>query len=229
MAYTYEYPRPALTVDCVVFGWSDDALKLLLIRRGVEPFAGKWALPGGFVQMEEELEAAAERELQEETGLSSVYLEQLYTFGMPDRDPRGRVVSVAYYALVRDADYLLKADTDAAEAAWFALDQIPALAFDHHVIVEMAIERLRGKIRYKPIGFDLLPEKFTLPQLKNLYDTLLGEFLDRRNFRKKFLSMGLLEELPETQEDVPHRAARMYRFDKEKYVSLEKEGFQFRV
>lgn len=229
MAYTYEYPRPSLTVDCVVFGWSDDALKLLLIRRGAEPFLGKWALPGGFVQMDEELETAAERELQEETGLTSVYLEQLYTFGTPDRDPRGRVVSVAYYGLVRDADYLLKADTDAAEAAWFALDQIPALAFDHQTIVEMAIERLRGKIRYKPIGFDLLPEKFTLPQLKNLYDTLLGEFLDRRNFRKKFLSMGLLEELPETQEDVPHRAARMYRFDKEKYVSLEKEGFQFRV
>jgi 8-oxo-dGTP diphosphatase len=213
----------------VVFGWSDDSLKLLLIRRGAEPFAGKWALPGGFVQMDEELDTAAKRELQEETGLESVYLEQLYTFGTPDRDPRGRVVSVAYYALVRDTDHVPHADTDAAEAQWFGLDQIPALAFDHAAIVETAIERLRGKIRYQPIGFDLLPDKFTLPQLKTLYDTLLGEFLDRRNFRKKFLSMGLLEELPETQEDVPHRAARLYRFDREKYLILEKEGFQFRV
>lgn len=229
MAYTYEYPRPSLTVDCVVFGWSDDSLKLLLIRRGAEPFAGSWALPGGFVQMDEDLDTAARRELQEETGLESVYLEQLYTFGAPERDPRGRVVSVAYYALVRDTDHVPQADTDAAEAKWFGLDQIPALAFDHAAIVESAIERLRGKIRYKPIGFDLLPEKFTLPQLKSLYDTLLGEFLDRRNFRKKFLSMGMLEELPETQEDVPHRAARLYRFDREKYLILEKEGFQFRV
>lgn len=229
MSYTYEYPRPALTVDCVVFGWDDDAVKVLLIQRDLPPFEGSWALPGGFVQMDESLEEAARRELKEETGVESVYLEQLYTMGAPERDPRGRVVSVAYYAIVKRLAQVLIADTDARDAQWFALSELPELAFDHAEILEIALERLRGKIRYKPVGFDLLPGKFTMPQLKNLYDSLLGESLDRRNFRKKILSMGLLEELPETQEDVPHRAAKFYRFAKEKYEELEREGFQFKI
>lgn len=229
MSFTYEYPRPALTVDCVVFGWDDESLKVLLIQRGEEPFRGKWALPGGFVLMDEDLGDAALRELKEETGVECHFLEQLMTFGTPGRDPRGRVVSVAYFALVKRLDYNLKPDTDAANAGWFALDEVPNLAFDHQQILDVAVERLRGKIRYQPIGFNLLPAKFTIPQLKNLYETVLGEDLDRRNFRKKILSMELLEELPETQEKVPHRAAKLYRFDPEKYRALEKEGFQFKV
>src|SRR5436190_18501821 len=156
MPATYEYPRPALTVDAVVFGLDDEDLKVLLIRRDLEPFGGKWALPGGFVRVEESLEEAVRRELQEETGISQVFLEQLYTFGDVDRDPRERVVSVAYYALVKLSDHKAKAATDAANAEWFPVSQLPKLAFDHADIVEVALSRLQGKVRYQPIGFELL-------------------------------------------------------------------------
>ncbi|MCA9637640.1 MAG: NUDIX hydrolase, partial [Myxococcales bacterium] len=166
MSFTYEYPRPALTVDCVVFGVDEGGLKILLIERDIEPFAGRWALPGGHVHIDEEIEDAARRELEEETGVDKLFLEQLYTFGAVDRDPRGRVVTVAYYALVRLADHRVRAATDARDAAWFAADALPPLAFDHAKIVEVARARLRGKVRYEPIGFELLPRKFTLSQLQ---------------------------------------------------------------
>ena len=229
MPHTYEYPRPAVTVDCVVFGLDEQDLKVLLVRRGLPPFEGRWALPGGFVRMEETLDDAARRELREETGLKDVYLEQLYTFGDVRRDPRGRVVSVAYYALVNLADHSVQAATDASDAAWFAASDLPRLAFDHDRILDAASQRLKGKVRYQPIGFELLPEKFTLSQLQRLYETVLERPLDKRNFRKKILSMGVLVETDEVQQDVAHRAARLYRFDEEKYRRLRKKGFNFEI
>lgn len=229
MTHTYEYPRAALTVDCVVFGLDDHDLKVLLIQRGIEPFAGQWALPGGFVRVDETLEAAAMRELFEETEVDNVYLEQLYTFSELDRDPRERVVSVAYYALAKLSDHRVHAATDAREAAWFSTNEAPPLAFDHAKILGAACERLRGKVRYQPIGFELLPEKFTLRQLQRLYETILDRELDKRNFRKKILGMGLLKELDELETDVAHRAARLYEFDKRKYERLTKQGFNFEL
>src|SRR3954470_3435357 len=161
MPHTYEYPRPALTVDAVVFGFDAGELKLLLIRRGLAPFKGKWALPGGFVRVDETLDDAARRELQEETGLTNVFLEQLYPFGAVDRDPRERVVSVAYYALVKLAEHPAAGASDASDAGWFPLSGLPSLAFDHADILQAAWQRLRGKVRCEPIGFELLPEKFS--------------------------------------------------------------------
>jgi len=229
MAHTYEFPRAALTVDCVVFGFDEGDLKLLLIQRGIEPFAGKWALPGGFVRLEESLEEAALRELQEEAGVSRVYLEQLFTFGDLKRDPRERVVTVAYYALVKLSDHRVKGATDARNAAWFSVSDLPRVAFDHDKIIEAALERLKGKVRYEPIGFELLPPKFTLTQLQHLYETILETTLDKRNFRKKILGMDLLIETDEIEQDVAHRAARLFRFDEAKYRQLKKKGFNFEL
>ena len=229
MSFSYEHPRPAVAVDCVVFGFDDGELKIMLIERGIGPFKGQWALPGGFVRMDESLEEAARRELVEETGIDHLYLEQLYSFGEPQRDPRGRVISIAWYALVNLADHTIRAATDAAEARWFALAEVPQLAFDHAGILEMALQRLKGKVRYQPIGFELLPEKFKLSALQHLYEVILEKPLDKRNFRKKVLSMGLLEELDETEQDVAHRAARLYRFDKASYEDLVKKGFLFEI
>lgn len=229
MAITYAYARPALAVDAVVFGLDDADLKVLLIQRGIEPFAGRWALPGGFVQIDETLDQAVRRELREETGLTKVYLEQLYTFGETARDPRERVVSVAYYALVRLGDHQVQAATDAREAAWFAVDDLPALAFDHAAIVEMALRRLQGKVRYQPIGFELLPTKFSLTRLQRLYEIILERELDKRNFRKKVLSLGILEDLDEVEQDVAHRAARLYRFDQKAYQRMVRDGFNFEL
>ncbi len=229
MAYTYKHPRPALTVDCVVFGLDEDELRLLLVERAEEPFAGRWALPGGFVNLAENLEDAARRELEEETGITRLYLEQLYTFGDAHRDPRERVVTVAYYALVKLSDHQVRAATDARSAAWFAVSDLPDLAFDHDQIVQVALARLKGKVRYEPIGFELLPKKFTLSQLQRLYETVLERELDKRNFRKKILGMDLLIELDEVQRGVAHRAARLYRFDEKKYERLKQNGFNFEI
>jgi 8-oxo-dGTP diphosphatase len=229
MAYSYKYPRPALTVDCVVFGLDESDLKVLLIQRDLEPFAGQWALPGGFVQMSETLEQAALRELQEETGLSRVFLEQLYTFGDPDRDPRERVVTVAYYALVKLLDHRVQAATDARHAAWFEVSDLPKLCFDHDTILDTALKRLQGKVRYQPIGFELLPPKFSLTQLQRMYEIILERELDKRNFRKKILSLDILDELGEVEQDVAHRAARLYRFDERKYKQKVKDGFNFEI
>ncbi len=227
MPFTYQYPRAALTVDCVVFGFDEGALKVLLIRRGIEPYQNKWALPGGFVRPDETLNEAARRELHEETGLREIYLEQLYTFGEIDRDPRERVVSVAYFALVRRADHLPAAATDAAEAAWFEVGKVPVLAFDHAEILAMALERLRGKIRWQPVGFELLPKKFTLTQFQALYEAILGRELDKRNFRKKLLALDLLVALEESTTAGSRRPAQLFRFDQRKYQTLTRQGFIF--
>jgi len=227
--FTYEYARPALTTDCVVFGLDDEDLKVLLIKRGLEPYKGTWALPGGFIRVDESVDDCAKRELEEETGLKGVYLEQLATFGEPGRDPREHVVTVAYVALVNLIEHPPTADTDADHAAWFSLEDLPALAFDHEIILEAAQERLKGKVRYQPIGFELLPEKFTLTELQKLYERILGTVIDKRNFRKKVQKLGVLEETDEIQQDVKHRAARLYRFDQSAYQSLTEQGINFEL
>jgi 8-oxo-dGTP diphosphatase len=230
MSFTYEYPRPSLTVDCVVFGWDGTHLKVLLIQRNEPPFEGQWALPGGFVQIDEELEAAARRELEEETGLSDMFLEQLFTFGGVDRDPRGRVVTVAWFALIDLHRYAQPVGaSDARDAAWFPMTALPPLAFDHSTILATAYKRLQSKIEYQPIGFELLPKKFTFSQLQDLYETILGTEFDRRNFRKKLLSMGILAELKEQVSGVPHRGAQLYTFDEARYRELERTGFHFKI
>ena len=237
MAFTYEFPRPSVTVDCVIFGLgASDKLKVLLIERGKNPYKDFWALPGGFVDMDEDLEAAALRELKEETGVKNVFIEQLYTFGTPNRDPRGRVITVAYFALINLTEHPVKASSDARNVNWFEIDKLPQLAFDHQNILETAIERLRSKVRYQPIGFELLPEEFTLPQLQKLYETILGRELNKRNFRTRFLKMGILKEVGR-QKGVAHRPAKLYSFDKEQYEdfvklkseNLMKRGVDFEV
>jgi ADP-ribose pyrophosphatase YjhB (NUDIX family) len=229
MAHSYEYARPALTVDIVVFALDEEDLQVMLVERDLAPFAGQWALPGGFVRIDESLEEAARRELEEETGLKGIFLEQLYTFGDLRRDPRERVVTVAYFALVNLQGHDVHASTDARNAAWFAVNDLPKLAFDHEKILKTAHERLKGKVRYQPIGFELLPEKFTLRQLQHLYEVVLDRELDKRNFRKKVLGMEIVKETTEIEKDVAHRAARLYRFDKRMYDRLTKQGFNFEI
>jgi len=200
----------SVAVDLVIFTVRDGALQVLLIERGAPPYKGQWALPGGFVLEPETLEEAARRELEEETGLRDVYLEQLYTFGDPDRDPRGRIVSVAYYALTPPAP--LHASTDAANAAWHPAARPPRLAFDHAKILRTGLERLRAKLGYSTVGFQLLPKQFTLTDLQSLYQAILERPLDKRNFRKKVLSLGLLKSEGRTRAAGAHRPARLYSF-----------------
>lgn len=222
--YTYEYPRPSVTVDIVVYGYDGGKqLKLLLIQRGSDPFKGSWALPGGFVDMNETLESAALRELEEETGVKDLFVEQLYTYGAPERDPRGRVISVAYFSLVNLQDHPAVAASDATKAEWFSLDELPDLAFDHSEIISMANSRLSAKVRYQPIGFELLPEEFTLGQLQQLYETVLNvkEF-NKRNFRTRILRTGILEEVGR-QQNVAHRPAVLYKFNQETYSKLAEQ------
>ena len=213
-AYCYEYPRPALAVDIVLFTFRHDALQVLLIRRKHEPFAGKWALPGGFVEIDEDLDAAAQRELNEETHVPEVYLEQLYTFGAPDRDPRTRVVTVAYFALLGkdQVDRLhVRGGSDADEAVWWDVYSPPELAFDHARILHYAVQRLRWKLEWTALGFLLLPDEFTLSELQKVYETVLNEPLDKRNFRRKMLAADVLEETSNLREG-DHRPAKLFRF-----------------
>lgn len=209
--YSYRYPHPAVTTDIVIFTIRDGRLKLLLIKRGGEPYQGRWALPGGFVEMDEDLEASARRELEEETGVSGVYLEQLYTFGRPDRDPRERVITVAYYALIPSDQVRLQAATDAEAVGWFAFEELPPLAFDHDEIVTMAHQRLVAKLDYSTIAFQFLPREFTLSELQDVYEIIRREPVDKRNFRKQVLALGKLVETKKMKRDGAHRPARLYR------------------
>ena len=193
MAYEYEYPHPAVTVDVVIFTVRNDELKVLLINRALPPFDGQWALPGGFVEMQESLVDAARRELREETGVDAAYLEQLYTFGEPKRDPRERVISVAYYALMRSDALEIKAASDAEGVGWFAIDDLPHLAFDHADILSMALERLASKLDYSTIALQLMPEEFTMPELRHLYELVTREAIDARNFSKRILALNVIE------------------------------------
>ena len=210
MAYCYEYPHPALTTDIVVFQIEDRMLKVLLIKRGQDPHKGKWALPGGFVDIDEDLDACAKRELEEETGISGLYLEQLYTFGAPQRDPRERIVSVAYFAVLRGTANA-RAASDAAQAKWFDLSRLPRLAFDHRTIVNMAHERLVAKLQYSTIALQFLAPKFSLGEIQIVYETILNDNLDKRNFRKGWLSKDCLEETAEVRKEGNHRPAKLYR------------------
>ena len=222
--------RVALTVDVVVLGFDAGELKVLLRQRKAAPFSGQCELPGGTVRAEETLEQAAARALAEKAGLQGVFLEQLFTFGAPERDPRERAISVAYFALVKlGAERGSAPAGQARDGAWFSLSALPPAAFDHGQIVAAALARLKGKVRYQPLGFELLPPKFTLSQLQRLYETILERPLDKRNFRKKILGMDLLVETAELQTGVKHRAARLYAFDEEKYRRLFEKGFNFEI
>lgn len=208
-----DYDRPSVTVDVALFAYLDNDLQVLLVRRKKWPYQDYWAVPGGFIALDESLEQSALRELNEETGVGDVYLEQLYAFGAPDRDPRTRVISVAYLALA-SADQVrrVQAGDDAAEARWWSLADLPPLAFDHHRIVRYAHQRLRSKLEHGALGFLLLPETFTLSELQAVYEVVLAERLDKRNFRRKILAAGVLEETGQYRNGSLRRPARLYRF-----------------
>jgi len=214
-----------VTVDIVIFTIQQGVLKVLLVKRRIAPFVGQFALPGGFVLQDEDLEQAAMRELREETGVSDVYLEQLYSFGKPHRDPRGRVVTVAYFALI-SSDRKLKAGSDAVEAAWYPMDDLPRLAFDHATILNYALERLRNKLEYTTVGFQLLPDKFTLTELQEVYEAILGKKLDKRNFRRKMAVLKILKPLPEYRRG-GQRPAQLYRFVAARFEKLKDKGILF--
>jgi 8-oxo-dGTP diphosphatase len=211
MSYCYEYPHPAVTTDVVIFTIQEQRLELLLVKRKGEPFQDQWALPGGFVEINEDLETCALRELAEETGMTGIYLEQLYTFGKPDRDPRERVISVAYYALVPpDRTGQIKAASDARQVGWFQLDSLPPLAFDHKQIVSMAHQRLAAKLNYSTIALQFMPACFTLGELQHVYECILSEKLDKRNFRKRVMALDCIKETGEYRRNGNHRPARLY-------------------
>jgi len=220
-----------LAVDAVLFGYmKEEGVSVLLIKRKIEPFIHQWALPGGFIHNDESLEDAVYRELEEETGVKINYLEQLYTFGDVHRDPRQRVVSIAYFGLVKPESFKLFASTDVEEAKWYNIKNLPKLAFDHKKIIQVAIERLRGKIIYEPIGFELLPAKFPFSDLEYLYSTVLDRPIDRRNFKKKMMKLGIVTELDEKASlSSAGRPGNLFKFNKEEYFRLKKQGFTFEM
>ena len=257
--YTYEYPRPAVTTDCIIFGYDvKEGLSVLLVERGVEPFKGSWAFPGGFMKMDETAETCAVRELIEETGLdvtlpeweitdeeldkgvydespllteaktitcrTAAFMDQLGCFTDINRDPRGRVITIAYYAIVKKGE--VRGGDDAHLAKWFPIADIPTLAFDHEMILRVALKKLKEKIHFKPIGFELLPEVFTMPQLQSLYESILEVHFDRRNFANKMLKLGVLEEAGDRPEGAARSVPGQYRFNPEKYAEMKAKGFR---
>lgn len=219
--------KSAFTVDNVIFGFDESDIKVLLIKRGEAPYQGHWALPGHFVHQHEDLLSAANRVLEELTGLKNVYLEQVKTFGSIDRHPLGRVITVSYYSLIKISDYDVNASSFAQKAKWHSVSKLEDLAFDHKEILDACFQLLKRRVRRRPVGFELLPPKFTLTELQHLYEAILETDLDKRNFRKKILSMNLLVDLDEVQEGVAHRPARLYKFDQNKYKEFLAEGYIF--
>ena len=208
--YCYKYPHPSVTTDCVIFGFDGTKLMVLLVQRGVEPYKGRWALPGGFLKMDESAEEGALRELQEETGLECAYIRQFHTFTAPERDPRERVITIAYYALVRMQE----------------VNEIPSLAFDHDQILRRAEQALRQQIHFEPVGFELLSQEFTIKELQNLYEAILGIHFDRRNFYNKMKRLEMLEQLDETVNPSQKKEAFLFRFNKAKYEELKQKGYR---
>ena len=224
LKYHYQYPHPSVTTDCVIFGFDGTRLNVLLIERGIEPYKGRWAFPGGFMKMDETAMQGAKRELKEETGLENAYIKQFHTFTDVNRDPRERVITIAYYALVRISE--VKGGDDAARAAWFPLDTVPSLAFDHDKILREATLELQRQIHFEPIGFELLPEKFTMTQLQHLYEAILGVKFDRRNFCNKMQKLGILTQLDETLTMPNKKEAFLYKFNPESYNEMKVKGFR---
>ena len=218
-----------LSIDCVIFGFEKSVLEILLIRRAVKPEKGKWALPGGFLKKDELIVNAAKRILRDTTGLNNIYLEEIALFDQIDRYPIRRVFTIGHFALISPENYNLTTGIDTIDVKWFLLNELPELPFNHKRIIDTALEKLRSRIKYKPIGFELLPKKFTLPQLQNLYEVIIDKKLDKRNFRKKILSMGMLRQLEEKDTKSKRRAASLYKFEKETYNRLKKNGFIFEV
>ncbi len=224
LKYHYKYPHPSVTTDCVIFGFDGSRLNVLLIERGIEPFKGHWAFPGGFLNMDETALMGAKRELYEETGLKDAYIHQFHAFSDVNRDPRERVITIAYFALVRISD--VKGGDDAAKAQWFPLDEVPPLAFDHDLMLREAIKALRRHIHFEPIGFELLPEKFTMTQLQRLYEVILNVKFDRRNFCNKMLKLGILTQLDETLPMPNKKIAFLYKFNPNNYNEMKEKGFR---
>lgn len=229
MSHQLEKVVENISIDCVIFGFEKGNLEVLLIKRAIEPEKGKWALPGGFILKNEEMDEAGMRILKETSAIENIYMEQLSVFGNVDRYPDRRVFTIGYYALVSPEKYSLHPGIDTTEVSWFKMSELPDLAFDHGKIIAAALKRLRSRVRTKPIGFELLPKKFTLPKLQNLYESILGVILDKRNFRKKLLKMNLLIKLDEKEKGNIKRAANLYRFDKKTYNKLAEKGFSFEL
>jgi len=219
----------AVSIDCVIFGFRDSELDILLIKHAEGISKGKWALPGGWIQYNESTDDAASRLLTSLTGVSNIFLEQLRAFGEVDRYPGKRVITIAYYALINADNYSLSAGFTASDARWFKVHEIPRLPYDHNKILKGGFQYLRHKVRHEPIGFNLLPKKFTLHQILKLYEAILETELDKPNFRRKLLKMNLLVPCDEKQQDVSHRAANFYRFDKKIYKQLKESGFTFQL
>jgi hypothetical protein len=219
----------ALSIDCLIFGFKKSELDILLVQHGEGISKGKWALPGGWIKYNESTDGAATRILNDLTGVSNIYLEQLRAFGDVHRYPTKRVITIAYYALVKPENYTLHAGFTAADAQWFKISEVPEMPYDHKIILNEGLAYLKHKVRHEPIGFNLLPKKFTLLQLQELYEAILDKKLDKPNFRRKLMRMNLLEPCKEKQTDVSHRAAGLYKFDKRTYNHLKEKGFMFEL
>lgn len=229
MSHTAKNMIKNISIDCVVFGFENETLNVLLIKRKRSPEKDSWALPGGFILRDETLDVAAIRILEETSNVKNIYLEQVHTFSAVDRFPNRRVVTTSYFALIDPDKHSIKPGIDTTDVKWFDINKLPYLPFDHATIFEFALNSLRKSVRYKPIGFELLPKKFTLTQLQILYESILDVKLDKRNFRKKILGTKLLIQLDEYQEGVAHRAPRLFRFDSKNYDKLKKMGINFEL
>ncbi len=218
-----------ISIDCVIFGYEDSELEVLLRKRASQPGKGMWSLPGGFVNKGERVLEAAQRVLEQTTGVRSTYLEEVGVFDAVDRYPLWRVFTIGHVALICPEQYALKPGSDSTEVRWFPIRDVPKLPFDHLEIMQVALEKLRKRVRYQPIGFEILPKKFTLPQLQRLYEVILGKDLDKRNFRKKILGMHFVKRLPETDRNSGRRPAFLYEFDSEKYEKLQQQGLMFEL